>query len=173
MRHSLDRPPLIRTALPDDAEALSALILRTIRTSNAADYPPEEIERICTNFTPDEVTAQIAARDVFISFAPGSPQEPPEAQPVGTVSLGVKPQPSGEEVAKLHVLFIAPEWQGRGLGLQLVAHLEAHALSRGHRLLRVSSSLTARPFYQRLGYRELAFEPRDEGSTYLMEKALV
>ena len=173
MNKPVDRPPLIRLAVPADAEALSALILRTIRESNAEDYPPDEIERVCTSFTPEEVTKQIAARDVFVSFAPGASQEPSEAEPVGTVSLGVKPQPSGGETAKLHVLFVAPEWQGHGLGLRLVAHLEAHALRQGHRLLQVSSSLTARQFYQRLGYRELAFEPRAEGSTYLMEKSLV
>ena len=169
MNKPVDRPPLIRLAVPADAEALSALILRTIRESNAGDYPPDEIERVCASFTPEEVAKQIAARDVFVSFAPGSSQ----ASPVGTVSLGVKPRLSGGETAKLHVLFVAPEWQGRGLGLRLVAHLEAHALRQGHRLLQVSSSLTARQFYQRLGYRELAFEPRAEGSTYLMEKSLV
>ena len=170
MNKPVDRPPLIRPAVPADAEALSALILRTIRASNAGDYPPDEIERVCASFTPDEVAKQIAARDVFVSFAPGAS---PEAPPIGTVSLGVKPRLSGGETAKLHVLFVAPEWQGRGLGLRLVAHLEAHALRQGHRLLQVSSSLTARQFYQRLGYRELAFEPRAEGSTYLMEKPLV
>ena len=169
MNKPVDRPPLIRLAVSADVEALSALILRTIRASNAGDYPPDEIERVCASFTPEEVAKQIAARDVFVSFAPGSSQEPP----IGTVSLGVKPRPSGGETAKLHVLFVAPEWQGRGLGLRLVAHLEAHALRQGHRLLQVSSSLTARQFYQRLGYRELAFEPRAEGSTYLMEKPLV
>ena len=168
MQARLDTPPIIRLAVPADAEGLSALILRTIRTSNAQDYPPDEIERVCVSFTPEEVAKQIAARDVFVGFA----QEAPEDQPVGTVSLGVKPLPSGGEAAKLHVLFVAPEWQGRGLGVQLVTHLEAHALSLGHRLLRVSSSITARPFYQRLGYQELAFEPRPEGSTYLMEKIL-
>ncbi len=161
-------PPLIRRAVPADAVALSALILRTIRTSNAQDYPPDEIERVCASFTPGEVAKQIALRDVFLSRA----KEAADAPPVGTVSLGVKPRPSGGETAKLHVLFVAPEWQGRGVGQKLVAHLEAHALNQGHRLIQVSSSLTARQFYQRLGYRELRFEPREEGSTYLMEKPL-
>jgi hypothetical protein len=39
-------------------------------------------------------------------------------------------------------------------------------------VLRVSSSLTARPFYEKLGYRLLAFEPRQDGSTFSMSKLL-
>ena len=105
MDSSPDPPPLIRRAVPADAVALSALILRTIRTSNAEDYPPDEIERVCASFTPGEVAKQIALRDVFLSPA----KEAADAPPVGTVSLGVKPRPSGGETAKLHVLFVAPE----------------------------------------------------------------
>lgn len=160
----LDRAPLIRLAVSADAGPLSALILRTIRTTNAQDYPAEEIERVCASFTPDAVTEKMAERDVFLCLA--------DEAPVGTVSLGPATRPPGSTV-KLHALFVAPEWQGLGLGARLVAHLEAHARDGGHRLLQVSSSITAKAFYGGLGYRALAFEPRPEGATYLMEKPLV
>ena len=58
------------------------------------------------------------------------------------------------------------------IGAQLVAHLEAHALRAGVKELRLSSSLTARGFYERLGYHTIRLEERVDGSTYLMRKTL-
>ncbi|WP_084307518.1 hypothetical protein [Phytopseudomonas flavescens] len=39
----------IRYALESDAEAIGLLIVRTLRFSNAEDYPPEVIERVAGN----------------------------------------------------------------------------------------------------------------------------
>ena len=47
------------------------------------------------------------------------------------------------------------------------------AARKGIRVLRLSAALSARPFYERLGYRMLTFEPRDDGSTWLMSKSLI
>lgn len=147
----------IRPAGPTDAEALSALILHTVRISNAADYDADTITAISRNFTPALVLEKMASRDVFVAHTVSG-------DICGTVSLGN---------GKLHSLFVDPDFQRNGLGRRLVVHLEQHARTTGLTDLHLSSSLTARPFYARLGYRDIRFEPRADGSTWLMVKPLV
>ena len=71
---------------------------------------------------------------------------------VGTIGLG------GD---KLRSLFVEPGLQGKGVGARLVAHLEAHARKAGVAELHLSSSITARGFYERLGYRLIRFDERE------------
>jgi len=145
----------IRQATPADAATISALIQQAVRHGNAADYEPEIIDRICANFSRAMVVRRMSEREVFVGEVDG--------QIAGTVSL------RGD---KLYSLFVAVERHGQGIGRHLVDHLEARALAKGVHALRLSAALGARPFYERLGYRVLAFEPRDDGSTWLMLKDL-
>ncbi|HKU94573.1 MAG TPA: GNAT family N-acetyltransferase [Vineibacter sp.] len=145
----------IRPATPADAETISTLIQQAVRRGNAADYEPEIIDRICANFSRGMIVRRMAEREVFVGEVDG--------QIAGTVSL------RGD---KLYSLFVAVDRHGQGIGRHLVNHLEAHALGRGVGALRLSAALGARLFYERLGYRALAFEPRDDGSTWLMFKEL-
>ena len=73
---------------------------------------------------------------------------------------------------RLRSLFVDPGLQQAGIGARLVAHLEAHARKVGVSELRLSSSLTARGFYERLGYRLIAPEEHDGVTTFLMAKTL-
>lgn len=148
--------PTIRRADAADAEFLSALIQRTVLVSNAADYDAATIAAICQNFTPALVLEKMATRDVFVAHSI-------DGDMCGTISLGN---------GKLHSLFVDPDRQREGIGRRLVVHLEQHARHGGLRELHLSSSLTARPFYARLGYQDIRFEPRPDGSTWLMMKAL-
>jgi putative acetyltransferase len=145
----------MRMATVVDAQAISALIERTIRTTNAPDYEAEVIELICANFTSEKVARSMATRDVFVCFV--------DDTLAGTISLG------GD---KLHSLFVEPKLQRRGIGARLVDHLERHAIGKGLWVLRLSSSITARAFYERLGYQLIKFEERPDGSTFLMRKVL-
>ena len=145
----------IRAAVAADVTAVARLIERAVRVSNVADYEQETIELIVANFTPERFAQKMAQRDVFVGLM--------EEVLVGTVSLG------GD---KLHSLFVDPPRQGQGIGRRLVGHLERHAINRGVAELRVSSSITARPFYEKLGYELLTFEARQDGSTFLMCKRL-
>jgi len=146
----------IRAATPDDAAAISVLVQDAVRLGNAVVYPPDIIERICANFSLGNVLQKMAQREVFVGEV--------EARIADTVSL------RGD---KLYSLFVAPDRQGLGIGRHLVAHLETHAICKGVRALRLSAALSARPFYERLGYRMLTFEPRDDGSTWLMVKSII
>jgi N-acetylglutamate synthase-like GNAT family acetyltransferase len=145
----------IRKARPEEAAIISSLVLRTVRISNASDYPAPAIEQLVVNFAPDKIAQRMAERDTFVADAAG--------RIVGTIALG------GD---RLRTLFVEPELQGSGLGAHLVAHLEAIARRSGVSELTLSSSLTAHGFYERLGYRTVRREEHDGVSTYLMVKTL-
>ena len=146
---------VIRNAGPGDAAAISALVQRTVRISNGKDYPPQAIELIVANFAADKIGQRMAERDVFVCQSGD--------RIVGTIALG------GD---RLRSLFIDPDLQQAGIGAGLVAHLEAHALKAGVSELKLSSSLTARGFYERLGYRMIQREEHDGVSSFLMAKVL-
>lgn len=146
----------IRPAIEADARPVSALIQRTLRVSNAADYSVAEISRVFTDFTPARVLHRIQRRDVFVAETGGAI--------LGTVGYGE---------GQLWALFVAPEHQRLGLGTALVDHVEQHARRRGARQLGLSASLTAVDFYEQLGYRRVAYHPQVSGATYAMVKMLV
>ncbi|MEK9971231.1 MAG: GNAT family N-acetyltransferase [Ferrovibrio sp.] len=145
----------IRPATDHDARAISALIRRTLRVSNAADYSVDEINRVYAYFSVDGVAARIQRQDVFVAEIDGDI--------VATV---------GYEKGELWALFVAPECQRLGLGSILVEHIERHARKRGDRKLGLSASLTGVEFYERLGYRRLAHRRHASGVTYDMVKGL-
>jgi len=148
----------IRKAEPEDALVLGPLVQRSIRASNAADYEPEIIELMCANFAPDKFLERMAVRDVFAAVQDG--------RMVGTISFSLAR-------AKLYSLFIEPGLQRAGIGRRLVQHIEQHATSLGCTTLQLSASITARPFYERLGYAVIRFEERvGDGSTWLMSRSL-
>jgi GNAT superfamily N-acetyltransferase len=148
----------IRMATPADAPALGALVQRAIRTSNSADYEAAIIDMMCANFEPDKVLERMSARDVFAAVH--------DSAIIGTVSFSLSR-------AKLYSLFIDPRAQRGGIGQRLVRHIEQHATGLGCTTLQLSASITARPFYERLGYETITFEERvNDGSTWLMRKGL-
>ncbi len=145
----------IRTATASDSAALSALILRTIRATNSADYLQDEIDFVCGSFSPDKMALKIAARDVFMAISAGAL--------AGTASYAH---------GRLHSLFVDPAMQKSGIGRALLAFVENHARAAGDARLALSSSLTAQLFYEKQGY-QLCGEEASEGSrTLLMQKDL-
>jgi putative acetyltransferase len=144
----------IRRATANDATALSALIQDAVRTSNSRDYSKATIELICANFTREKVIGKMTQRDVFVAFN--------DHGIVGTIS---------RSNSKLHSMFVSPRHQGGGIGRSLVEYLERHAVSMGVSDLWLSSSITAKPFYLKLGYELVQFEERPDGSTFLMKKS--
>jgi GNAT superfamily N-acetyltransferase len=145
----------IRLAVQADAAALSALILRTIRTTNAADYAAEEIAFACASFTAEKLAEKIAARDVFMLFSDGAL--------AGTASYAA---------GILHSLFIDPSCQAKGFGALMLAHVERHALAQGADRLALSSSVSAKGFYEAFGFHVVEDEFSSGGTTHLMHKRL-
>ncbi|MDP8998103.1 MAG: GNAT family N-acetyltransferase [Pseudomonadota bacterium] len=143
----------IRAAISEDIPTLRALIERSIRRLNAKEHSPESMELVCSLFTEERLHRDLQRRDIFI-------MENHEL-PVGTISLGE---------GKLHSLFVEPEHAGKGYGSRLVTHIEEFARSRKLRKLSLNASLTAIPFYEKMGYRKLNEVKVDFGSMWAMEK---
>ena len=145
----------IRAATHEDVPALSRLIERSIRQLNAKEHSAESMELVCALFTEERLHLDLQRRDMFILKN--------HEQPIGTISHGG---------GKLHSLFVEPEQARRGYGSQLVCHIEDFARSRNLQKLSLNASLTAIPFYEKLGYIKLNEFRVDFGSMWAMEKVL-
>jgi GNAT superfamily N-acetyltransferase len=68
-------------------------------------------------------------------------------------------------------VFVLPESHGQGVGTQLMEAVESKARELGAEKITVRASITAKGFYQKLGYRfRDGVEELDDHGTYIMEK---
>jgi GNAT superfamily N-acetyltransferase len=145
----------VRAARDEDADAVSAVVLRALRETNAKDYTQENIERIARSFTPAAVVQLIGRRTVFVGTLAG--------RVVGTASL---------DGTVVRTVFVEPGLQGRGIGRLLMAEVERTARRRKIAVLAVPSSVTAEAFYARLGFTAVRDSYHGDEHTIVMEKAL-
>jgi len=126
---------VIRAFEPGDADAVSALIRRTMRESNSRDYALDLLQPLIDYFSPEKVRRLGQERVCLVAEASG--------QLIGTAAL---------DGAELATFFVLPEYQGQGIGTQLLAAIEAQACALGITRLTVDASLTGAAFYARMGY---------------------
>lgn len=152
---SKSRPIHVRAATVDDAPAVSRVILKALRQSNAKDYSPEVIERVEASFSPSALVKLFQQREVFVALH--------EQQIVGTASL------DGRAV---RTMFVTPDVQRQGIGRRLMETVEAAARRAGIDVLAVPSSVTAEQFYANLGYKAVRDSFHGEERTVIMERLL-
>lgn len=145
----------IRQAREADADAISDVIVQALRLSNAADYPPQVIERVAANFDAAGVRRLMASREMFVALD--------GARVVATASL------AGDVVRSV---FVLPELQGRGVGKALMRYVEGVAQAAAVQCLRVPASLTAVPFYSALGYAVVREVVDGDERTFVMVREL-
>jgi GNAT superfamily N-acetyltransferase len=131
------------------------VIVSALRETNANDYPREVIERLVQIFSPAAVLNMMGKRKVFIATS--------GQRIVGTASL------DGRVV---HAVFVASDVQRRGVGRLLMAEIERMARGAGMEMLVVRSSVTAVPFYARLGFKAVRDHYYGEEHTIIMELPL-
>jgi GNAT superfamily N-acetyltransferase len=146
---------VIRPARREDAEGISRAIISALRETNAKDYSEAVIARVKASFSPTVVLDLLRRRTVFVAVV--------EDSIVGTASL------EGEVV---RTVFILPEYQGRGIGRALMARVELAAITANVAILAVPSSVTAEPFYAKLGFRAVRDSYHGEERTIVMERSL-
>ena len=126
---------LIRRASAADAEAVHKIVLLALRETNARDYPPSVINRLALTL-PDKVASNLETWCAFVAIVNG--------QVVGTGSL------NGRTVSSV---YIHPEYQRRGIATKLMDAVENVASAPSQGTLHVQSSITAKPFYAKRGFK--------------------
>ncbi len=129
----------IRLAKEEDQLKAQSLIIQTIRKINARDYSPEQIRLWCgTNRRPWKMTQNGKPIKRLLAFD-------------GSKMVGVA---NGLNTAKHSIrgLYIAHTHLRRGIGSRLLKRLERWAEGNGWKELCFASTLTAVPFYEKMGY---------------------
>ncbi|NUS20776.1 MAG: GNAT family N-acetyltransferase [Mesorhizobium sp.] len=145
----------IRRATAGDAEAVSRVIVAALRQTNAKDYAADIIARVEQNFSPSAMLRFFKNRQVLVAAM--------DDRIVGTASL---------DGTTVRSVFVEPQLQGVGVGKRLMAAIEQAARANGVRLLTVPSSVTAEPFYSKLGFRAVRESFYGDERTIVMERLL-
>ncbi|MDX8513733.1 GNAT family N-acetyltransferase [Mesorhizobium captivum] len=145
----------VRRASDDEADAVSRVIVAALRETNARDYAPDIIARVERSFSPSAMRQFFRKRQVFVAIVGN--------QVVGTASL---------DGATVRSVFVDPEFQSRGIGRRLMAEVGEAAWADGVKILTVPSSMTAEPFYSKLGFRAVRDSFHGDERTIIMERSL-
>ncbi|MGD0913923.1 MAG: GNAT family N-acetyltransferase [Terracidiphilus sp.] len=158
----------LRVATEDDIPALHALVEASVRGLQANDYTPAQIEgALGTALGVD--TQLIRDRTYFVAEAQGGAGGAPVALAGGggwskrRTLFGADRGPGREpelldpatDAAKIRAIFVHPAYARQGLGSQILAHVEAEAVSAGFRRFEMGSTLTGLPLYRLRGYKEV------------------
>jgi GNAT superfamily N-acetyltransferase len=143
---------VIRPANAGDAEAVHRIVLVALRETNARDYPSSVIDRLVLTL-PDKVASHLETWCAFVAIVDG--------QVVGTGSL------NGQTVSSVYV---HPGYQRRGIASKLMDAVENTTDAQSQGTLTVQSSVTAKPFYAKRGFRIVREGFFGEEPTILMAK---
>lgn len=146
----------IRRARRGDVPSIQRVIHRSLAEVNTRDYSDHVIAFMMAHYSEDHIGAIVERGDQFV------------LEEEGRVLL------TGALVENEIIgLFSEPTVMGHGHGRRMMAFLEQELLARGHREVVLHASVTARSFYEGLGYRSVREEQDpDFGPSTLMSKAL-
>ena len=151
----------IRRFREEDAEAVSALVIKTLRISNVKDYTPELMEEVVKSQQPQNVLERAGWMHFYVAEEGG--------ELIGCGAIG--PYWGKTDESSLFTIFVLPEWQGKGVGRRIIETLEQDEFFLRAKRIEIPASITAVDFYRRMGYdyKNGAAEVDDEGM-YRLEK---
>lgn len=152
---------IIRLYTPADLDGLIRLFHASVRRIAIKDYTEDQVKA----WAPDD-----ADRERWASRRASRPTWVAEID--GVLAGFTDLEPDGH----VDMMFVHPDHQGRGVAGALLRQVEAEAARLGLDRLFTEASITARPFFERKGFRVIAPQTvsvRGQDMTnYRMEKGL-
>ena len=127
----------IREAVAADAAQIIDIHSRSIRALCSGDYTAEQIEAWIGKRTPEEMALRIARHPFFVAQRNGKLS--------GFATFNMKS-------SELLSIYVDPEFARQGVASALMNVLLADARNKGLTALWLDASLTAVPFYERIGF---------------------
>ena len=151
----------IRRFREQDAQAVSDLIVTTIRISNVKDYPADLMEELAGTETPEHVLQRASWTHFYVAEEAG--------RIIGCGAVG--PYWGKEDESSLFTIFVHPDFQGRGIGRAIVETLERDEFALRANRIEIPASATGLPFYRKMGYSfKNGRAEMDEEHLYRLEK---
>lgn len=155
-------PLRVRRFRPSDAEVLRRLFYETVHAVNRRDYSPAALDAWAPRaYDVEAWNASFRERTTFV------------AERDGRIAGFAELEHGGTRIGRFYV---GKDDQRSGVGSALYDALETEARWRGVATLTVKASITARPFFERVGFgnaRQQSVERRGVALTnFAMEKAL-
>lgn len=137
MNHSILQPLSIRLAEVADAERIVQIQCQALQTQCAEDYTTEQLNALIK----DKSRKRSWDETIFVAEI--------NNEVVGFAALL-------RVFSSIGAAYVDPDFTRRGIGTKLLAEVEREAKLHNIPVLRVMSSLTARPFYEANGYDAIA-----------------
>lgn len=151
----------IRLFTPEDAGETARVIAATLRTSNSKDYSPQYIEYAIASLSP-EILIQRAGEGHMYVVCHGS-------RIIGCGAIAGYWGSTTESI--LLTIFVLPEYQGKGIGRQIIDTLEQDEYFLRADRIEIPASITAVGFYRKMGYDYKSGTPQpDSEQLYRLEK---
>ena len=159
----MDKRLQIRLAEENDIVRVHELIKLTVNVSWPSYYPQGAITYVIQNdFSPDKLRQKIAGSHFYVVIDAG-----------GIIGCGgIKPLDDKPDESVIFTIFVAPNYQGRGIGNTIMKTLENDEYGKRAKRIEISSSLLAVPFYKKHGYEHKNGMLNYELGQFNMEKLL-
>ena len=152
---------IIRNFTENDAEKVSSLIIRTLKTTNSKDYSKESINAHEMQLQPSHILERAAWTHFYVVEDNDTI--------IGCGAIG--PYWSSETESSLFTIFVLPEYQGMGIGRKIIETLEQDEYFLRAKRIEIPASITAVNFYRKLGYDyKNGVDRPDEEQMYRLEK---
>ena len=158
MATNLGIRPLTELDIPEMRE----LFRTTVLTVNSKDYTKEEVADWASCGESVAHWKELLAKNDYIGAIDG------QGKIVGFSSMNAE--------GYLHSMFVHKDWQGKGVATLLLSEVEKMACGYGVRKISVEVSITARPFFEKHGYKVVKEQKAKANrlwlTNYVMEKTL-
>ena len=157
----MNKPYTSRRFQINDADEVSKLIIKTLRTTNIKDYSSEYIENDVKMFSPEGVINRASWTHFYVICD--------NELIVGCGSIG--PYWGKEDESSLFNIFVLPEYQGNGIGRKIIETLEQDEYFLRAKRIEIPASITACDFYKKMGYTyKDGIDVVDEEQLFRLEK---
>ena len=151
----------IRRFQETDANDVSDLIAKTLRTTNSKDYSSEYIENDISILTPEYLIHRSQWTHFYVVCD--------EDTVIGCGAIG--PYWGKQDESSLFTIFVLPEYQGKGIGRRIIEALESDEFFLRAKRVEIPASITACEFYRKMGYDyKNGIDVVDEEQLFRLEK---